>query len=109
MVQIEYPRQGLWTMGLVAAERIDTLHLAPSPSILTIDIATTPNPTSGVLVMVPPEEVFAVDDSPMEALTFIVSFGIVGKHLQQSSSAPATPPRPRPPAPPQPTRLGRTR
>jgi uncharacterized membrane protein len=53
VVLIEYPRQGLWTMGLVAAERIDTLHLAPSPSVLTIDIPTTPNPTSGVLVMVP--------------------------------------------------------
>lgn len=52
VVLIEYPRKGLWTMGLVAAERGDTLHLTPSPSVLTVYIPTTPNPTSGVLVMV---------------------------------------------------------
>jgi uncharacterized membrane protein len=80
VVLIEYPRKGLWTMGLVAAERVDTLHLAPSPSVLTIYIPTTPNPTSGFLVMVPPEEVIDVDYSTEEAFKFIMSFGIVGKN-----------------------------
>jgi uncharacterized membrane protein len=63
VVLIKYPRQGLWTMGLVAAERRDTLHLTPSPNVLTISIPTTPNPTSGTLVMVPSAEVLEVDDS----------------------------------------------
>jgi uncharacterized membrane protein len=44
VVLIKYPRKGLWTMGLVAAERGDTLHLTPSPSVLTVYILTTPNP-----------------------------------------------------------------
>ena len=108
VVLIEYPRKGLWTMGLVAAERGDTLHLPPSPSVLTVYIPTTPNPTSGLLVMVAAEEVMDVEYSIEEALTFVVSFGIVGKPLQRSSSSPARPPRPRPPTPPQPTDLGGT-
>lgn len=80
VVLIEYPRKGLWTMGLVAAERVDTLQLTPAPSVLTVYIPTTPNPTSGALVMVPPEEVIDLDYSTEEAFTFIMSFGIVGKH-----------------------------
>jgi uncharacterized membrane protein len=44
VVLIEYPRKGLWTIGLVAAERRDTLHLAPSLSVLTVYIPTTPIP-----------------------------------------------------------------
>jgi uncharacterized membrane protein len=67
-------------MGLVAAERVDTLQLTPAPSVLTVYIPTTPNPTSGALVMVPPEEVIDLDYSTEEAFTFIMSFGIVGKH-----------------------------
>jgi uncharacterized membrane protein len=80
VVLIEYARKGLWTMGLVAAEGAGTLHLTPSPSILTVYIPTTPNPTSGCLVMVSSEAVINVDYSTWEAFTFVMSFGIVGKH-----------------------------
>jgi uncharacterized membrane protein len=83
-------------MGLVAAERADTLHLTPSRSVLTVYIPTTPNPTSGYLVMVSSEEVIDVDSSTEEASAFIMSFGIVGKHRPRQSSFPVTPPRPRP-------------
>jgi uncharacterized membrane protein len=47
VVLIEYPRKGTWTMDLVAAERHNTLNLAPSASLLTVYIPTTPKPTSG--------------------------------------------------------------
>jgi uncharacterized membrane protein len=100
VVLIEYPRKGTWTMGLVAAERHDTLNLAPSASLLTVYIPTTPNPTSGYLVMVPPEEIVDVDYSTEEAFKFIVSFGIVGKDLQSrqgpfsNAPAPAVPTSP---------------
>jgi uncharacterized membrane protein len=44
VVQIEYPRQGLWTISLVAAERGNTLHLTPSPSVLTVYTRRRPIP-----------------------------------------------------------------
>jgi uncharacterized membrane protein len=81
VVLIQYPSQGLWSMGFVAAERRDTMHLTPSPTILTVCIPTTPNPTSAYLVMVKPEDVVEVDYTVEEAFKFIVSSGIVGKDL----------------------------
>jgi uncharacterized membrane protein len=78
VVLLQYPRKGMWVMGLVAAERDDALGLASAPQILSVFVPTTPNPTSGFLVMVPPEEVVEVDYTVEEAFKFIVSSGIVG-------------------------------
>jgi uncharacterized membrane protein len=87
VVLLQYPRTGLWTLGLVATERADNLHLVPADRVLTVFIPTTPNPTSGFLVIVSPDEVIDVDFSVEDAFKFIVSGGIVGKDL----AAPAVP------------------
>jgi uncharacterized membrane protein len=81
VVLIQYPSRGLWTMGFVSSERRDTMNLTPSPTILTVYIPTTPNPTTGYLVMVRPEEVVDVDYTVEEAFKFIISSGIVGREL----------------------------
>jgi uncharacterized membrane protein len=79
VVLLQFPSQGLWTMGFVAAERRDVMHLTPSPTLLSIYIPTTPNPTTGYLVMVRPEDVVDVDYAVEDAFKFIISSGIVGK------------------------------
>ncbi|MEW6301200.1 MAG: DUF502 domain-containing protein [Thermodesulfobacteriota bacterium] len=80
VVLLQYPSKGLWMMGLVAAEWPDTLRLVSSAEkLLTVFIPTTPNPTSGFLVLVSPEDVVELDYSVEEAFKFIVSAGIVGK------------------------------
>jgi uncharacterized membrane protein len=79
VVLIQYPSRGLWTMGFVSSERHDTMNLTASPTILTVYIPTTPNPTTGYLVMVKPEEVVDVDYTVEDAFKFIISSGIVGK------------------------------
>jgi uncharacterized membrane protein len=79
VVLIQYPSQGLWTMGFVASERRDTMNLTPSPTILSVYIPTTPNPTTGYLAMVRPEDVVDVDYTVEDAFKFIISSGIVGK------------------------------
>jgi len=81
VVLLQYPSKGLWVLGFVAAERLDTLHLAASEMLLTVFIPTTPNPTSGFLVLVSPDEVIDVDYSVEEAFKFVISSGIVGKDL----------------------------
>jgi uncharacterized membrane protein len=81
VVLIQYPSQGLWTMGFVSSERRDTMHLTPSPTFLTVYIPTTPNPTTGYLVMVKPEEVIDVDYTVEDAFKFIISSGLVGRDL----------------------------
>ncbi len=87
VVLLQYPRKGMWVMGLVAAERDDTLGLASVPQILSVFVPTTPNPTSGFLVMVPPEEVVEVDYTVEEAFKFIVSSGIVGQDFVRKGKA----------------------
>jgi uncharacterized membrane protein len=81
VVLIQYPSRGLWSMGFVASERRDTMNLTPSPTLLTVCIPTTPNPTSGYLVMVRPEDVVDIDYTVEDAFKFIVSSGIVGRDL----------------------------
>ena len=88
VVLLQYPSKGLWVIGFVAAERRDNLHLAATDTLLAIFVPTTPNPTSGFLVLVSPEEVVDVDYSVEEAFKFIISSGIVGKDL-----TPVTPPQ----------------
>jgi uncharacterized membrane protein len=81
VVLVEYPRKGLWSLALVATEQRDTLHLVPGNKVLTVFVPTTPNPTSGYLVIVAPEDVIDVDFSVEEAFKFIISGGIIGKDL----------------------------
>ena len=81
VVLLQYPRQGLWSLGLVATERADNLNLVPGNRVLTVFVPTTPNPTSGYLVIVAPEDVIDLDFSIEDAFKFIVSGGIVGKDL----------------------------
>jgi uncharacterized membrane protein len=93
VVLIQYPSQGLWSMGFVASERRDTMNLTSSPTLLTVCIPTTPNPTSGYLVMVKPEDVVDIDYTVEDAFKFIVSSGIVGRDLvAPRRTFPATPP-----------------
>ena len=86
VVLIEYPRKGVWTLGLVATERRNFLQLFPSENVMTVFIPTTPNPTSGYLVIVSPEDVRDLDLSVEEAFKFVVSGGIVGRDLLPAAS-----------------------
>lgn len=81
VVLLEYPKKGVWMMGLVATRRIDTFNLSPSDTLLSVFVPTTPNPTSGFLVLIPEEEVIETDYSVEEAFKFIVSSGIVGRQF----------------------------
>jgi uncharacterized membrane protein len=81
VVMVQYPSKGLWMMGFVASEHPDSLGLTPADRVLAVFLPTTPNPTSGFLVLVSPEEVVTVDYTVEEAFRFIVSSGILGKAL----------------------------
>lgn len=81
VVMIQYPRQGIWSIGFVASERTDSLNLVPGNKVLNVFVPTTPNPTSGYLVLVAARDVVDVDFTIEEAFKFIISGGIVGKDL----------------------------
>lgn len=81
VVLVQFPSKGCWMMGLVASERTNTMDLWASSHMLSVFIPTTPNPTSGFLALVSPDDVLELNYDVEEAVKFIVSSGIVGKDL----------------------------
>ena len=77
-VLIEYPRKGIWIIGFLATETKGELkEKLGKEKMLAVFVPTTPNPTSGFLVMVPEKEVIKLNMTVEEALKYTVSCGIV--------------------------------
>jgi uncharacterized membrane protein len=77
-VLIEYPRKGIWIIGFLATEAKGELKQKfGNKKMLAVFVPTTPNPTSGFLVMLPEEDVIKLDMTVEEALKYTVSCGIV--------------------------------
>ncbi len=78
---IEYPRKDVWTVGFVAGrvkgEVKARLPYPPEDEVLTVFVATTPNPTSGYLVWVRAADIIMLDMSLEDAAKLIISAGLV--------------------------------
>lgn len=77
VVMLEYPRKGLWILGLVSADLKGEIKQQLPEDMLNVFIPTTPNPTSGFLIFVPRRGVVELEMSVEEAIKFIVSGGLV--------------------------------
>ncbi len=75
VVLIEYPRKGSWAVGFVTKENKGEISKKTSKELVNVFVPTTPNPTSGFLLMFPKDEVIYLDMSFEEASKFIVSAG----------------------------------
>jgi uncharacterized membrane protein len=75
---VEYPRKGLWSVAFQTGEGCDEVSDAlGGVEMVTIFIPTTPNPTSGFLMMLPRSEVIELDMTTDQGLKFVVSLGVV--------------------------------
>ena len=85
MLLIEYPRKGLWTVGFQTGRGTDEILAKTNDELITVFIPTTPNPTSGFVIMVPQHEVIELDMSIEDGLKLIMSLGMVtppaSKHI----------------------------
>ena len=75
VVLIEYPRKGSWAVGFATRENEGEISIKTKKKLINVFIPTTPNPTSGFLLMFPEEDVIYLDLSFEEASRFIVSAG----------------------------------
>ena len=73
-VLVECPRTGLWTLGFLSGDVPRETHKEPAHSIF---VPTAPNPTTGFMLIVPPEQLRPTDLGVEEALKMIVSAGVV--------------------------------
>ena len=75
VVLLEYPRKGIWAVGFATKENEGIIKNKIGEDIMNIFVPTTPNPTSGFLLMVPKKELIYLDVSFEQASKFIVSAG----------------------------------
>ena len=75
VVLVEYPRKGVYAVGFATKENTGEIKKKAGKELLNVFVPTTPNPTSGFLLMFPKEEVIFLDLTFEEASKFIVSAG----------------------------------
>ena len=76
VVLIEYPRKGLFSLGLVTSEDFTKAEKVLKQSIMVVFIPTPPNPVNGMLVLVPKDEIIPLDLRVDEAIRIIFSIGL---------------------------------
>lgn len=75
---VEYPRAGVWTVAFQTGDATKDIHdLTKQKQMLSLYVPTTPNPTSGFLLMVPRENAIELDMSVENALKFVISLGVI--------------------------------
>ena len=75
VVLVQYPRKGTWAVGFATKENKGEISKKTNTDLINVFVPTTPNPTSGFLLMFPKNEIVYLDMSFEEASKFIVSAG----------------------------------
>lgn len=74
---IEYPRKGLWSLAFQTGSATPEINSLTHDEMISVFIPTTPNPTSGFLMMIARKEALELSMSVDEALKFIISLGVM--------------------------------
>lgn len=82
VVLVEYPRKGIWSVAFITNKAEEELEKKTGKSSLTLFIPTSPNPTSGLMIVVPEDEVIPLDMSVEEGIKLVVSGGIIQPSLK---------------------------
>lgn len=77
VVMVEYPRPGAFSIGFLTGELHEDIQRQSVEKLVCVFIPTTPNPTSGFLILVPENEVTKLDMSVADGIKFIVSLGSI--------------------------------
>jgi uncharacterized membrane protein len=75
VVLLEYPRVGIWVVGFATKENQGIIKDKIGVELVNVFVPTTPNPTSGFLLMIPKKDLIYLDVSFEQASKFIVSAG----------------------------------
>ena len=75
VVLLEYPRKGIWVVGFATKENHGVIEDIINEKLINVFVPTTPNPTSGFLLMVPKKDLIYLDVTFEQASKFIVSAG----------------------------------
>ena len=74
---VEYPRKGVWSLAFMTSSDLGEVQDKTAADVVSVFVPTTPNPTSGFVLMVPEHEVIYLDMSVEDGLKMIISMGVV--------------------------------
>ncbi|MEX2524417.1 MAG: DUF502 domain-containing protein [Gammaproteobacteria bacterium] len=77
VVLVEYPKEGIWSLGFLTNEHVEVDTAALTGNMTAVFIPTTPNPTSGFLVIMAKDTIQELDMSVEEGFKFIISVGVI--------------------------------
>ena len=76
-VLVEYPRRGMYGIGFLTSETEGEAQVKTKQEVVNVFLPTTPNPTSGFLLLVPREDVIFLEMSVADGMKMIISGGVV--------------------------------
>ena len=74
---VEYPRKGLYTLTFQTATEVGEIQARTGEDVIACFVPSTPNPTTGYIIMVPRQDVIELDMTVEEAIKFVMSLGVV--------------------------------
>jgi len=77
VVLVEYPKNGIYAIGFITSETRGEVQEKTKENVINVFVPTTPNPTSGMLVLVPQKDVILLDMSVADGMKMIISGGAV--------------------------------
>jgi len=89
VVLIEYPRKGIWTLGFLTGATSGEVRGIIAAEVLNVFVPTTPNPTSGFLLLMRREDVILLDMAVEDGIRMIISGGILTPNGAGGPAAPA--------------------
>ena len=92
VVLIRYPHKDSWSLAFLTSDNLGEIEVKAPSRLISVFIPTTPNPTSGFLILVPPEDVIELEMTVDEAFKMIVSLGVIAPpypRVNQEKAAPA--------------------
>jgi uncharacterized membrane protein len=75
---VEYPRKGIYSIGWITNDRTRHFSDKAGKKVVGVYLATAPNPTSGMLIYVPVDELILLDITSEDVMKLIISAGFVG-------------------------------
>jgi uncharacterized membrane protein len=77
VVMVEFPRKGIFSIGFITAHDLEEAQAKTAQEVTCVFVPTTPNPTTGFLVLVPKDEVTYMDMTIDEAFKMLLTLGVV--------------------------------
>lgn len=85
VVMVEYPRKGLYSLGFITCASKGEVQDADERHLINVFVPTTPNPTSGMLIILPQEDIIHLSMTVEEGLKLIMSGGILAPKMPVSA------------------------